>query len=40
MILELKIDRYGANGEGIALYNNKVVFVPFALKGEIVRVEI
>ncbi len=40
MILELKIDRYGANGEGIALYNNKVVFVPFALKGEIVKVEI
>lgn len=36
----LKIERYGANGEGIAIDNGKVVFVPFALKGEVIDCEI
>lgn len=40
MNMKLKILRYGVNGEGIALYNNKIVFVPFALKDEIVDVQI
>ena len=30
----LKIERYGVNGEGVALCDGKVVFVPFALVGE------
>ena len=39
MIKNLQIVRYGINGEGIALLDNKVVFIPFALKDEIVDVE-
>ena len=35
-----KIEKYGTNGEGIALCNGKVVFVPFALKDEEVQLEI
>ncbi len=36
----LQIVRYGINGEGIALLNNKIVFVPFALKDETVDAQI
>ena len=34
------IDRYGDSGEGIAVYNGIVVFVPFAKIGETVKVHI
>lgn len=34
------IDRYGDSGEGIAVYNGLVVFVPFAKIGETVKVHI
>ena len=36
----LTIDRLGDNGEGIAVYDGMVVFVPFALPGEEVLVHI
>ncbi len=36
----LQIVRYGIKGEGIALLDNKVVFVPFAIKDEIVDVDV
>lgn len=36
----VKIDRLGANGEGIAIYDGIVIFVPFALVGEEVLVHI
>lgn len=38
--LILKIERLGANGEGVAHFNGAVVFVPFALVGEEVLVHI
>lgn len=38
--LELVIERYGANGEGVATIGGKVVFVPFAMPGEKVQVKI
>ena len=37
----LKIERYGINGEGIAIdENGKIVFVPYAIKDEIVSCDI
>ena len=36
----VNIDRLGVNGEGIANENGKVIFVPFALTGELVKVHI
>lgn len=36
----VKIERLGANGEGIAVYDGIVIFVPFALVGEEVLVHI
>ena len=36
----VKIERQGANGEGVAIYNGMVIFVPFALVGEEVLVHI
>ena len=36
----VKIERMGANGEGVATYNGVVIFVPFALVGEEVLVHI
>jgi len=38
--LEVVIDRLGVNGEGIATFNGKVIFVPFALVGEKVKIHI
>ena len=38
--LTLKIERLGANGEGIATVDGKIIFVPFALVGETVKVHI
>ena len=38
--LIVKIERLGANGEGIATHNGKIIFVPFALVGETVKVHI
>lgn len=38
--LEVTIDRFGANGEGIAIHNGKVIFVPFALPTEKVKIHI
>lgn len=37
---ELEVIRYGVNGEGIALLDNKVVFIPYALQGEKVECEL
>ena len=34
------IDRYGDSGEGIAVYNGIVVFVPFAKVGDTVKVHV
>ena len=36
----VKIERLGANGEGVAIYNGVVIFVPFALVGDEVLVHI
>ena len=36
----VKIERIGDNGEGIAIHNGKIIFIPFALPGEIVRAHI
>lgn len=36
----VKIERLGANGEGVAIHNGIVIFVPFALVGEEVLVHI
>ena len=38
--LEVTIERIGANGEGVAIYDEIVIFVPFALVGERVLVHI
>lgn len=38
--IEVQIERLGANGEGIATFGGKVIFVPFALPGEKVLVHI
>ncbi len=38
--VELVIERLGANGEGVAIYQGIVVFVPFAMVGEKVLVHI
>ena len=38
--IETVIDRLGVNGEGIAVYNNKVIFVPYALPNEKVKIHI
>lgn len=38
--MRLNIERYGVNGEGIALCENKVVFVPYALCGEDVECDV
>ena len=38
--LEIIIDRLGVNGEGIAVHNGKVIFVPFALPEEKVKIHI
>lgn len=39
-MLELAITALSHSAEGIARHNGRVVFVPFALPGEIVRAEI
>ena len=39
-ILEVKIIDIGVNGEGIAKIDNYVIFVPFALKDELVQVKL
>ena len=36
----VKIERLGANGEGVAIYNGVVIFVPFALVGDEVLIHI
>ena len=36
----VKIDRFGDSGEGIAVYDGIVVFVPFAKPGDVVKVHI
>ena len=36
----VKIERQGANGEGVAIHNGIVIFVPFALVGDEVLVHI
>ena len=33
-IIEIEIDNLGINGEGVARYNGKTIFVKNALKGE------
>lgn len=38
--LRLKITGYGINGEGVAKIKNTVVFVPFAMVGEVVLAEV
>ena len=38
--LEVEIVRLGANGEGVAMHEGMVIFVPFALVGERVLVHI
>ncbi len=38
--LEVTIERIGANGEGVAIFDGIVIFVPFALVGEKVLVHI
>ena len=38
--LEIVVDRLGVNGEGIAVYNGRVIFVPFALPKERVKIHI
>ena len=38
--ITVNIERFGANGEGIAVYNNKIIFVPFACEGEQVSAHI
>lgn len=32
--IEVEIERFGANGEGIAIFNGAVIFVPYAIPGE------
>ena len=39
-IINLEITDIGINGEGIAKLDNFVIFIPFALKGELVKVKI
>ena len=39
-MLELEIKKMGINGEGIAYYNRKIVFVDNALPKEKVKVEV
>lgn len=38
--IELKIEDYGFNGEGIAKFEGSVIFVPFSVVGEVVRARI
>lgn len=38
--LEVLIDSYGSDGQGVARYNNFVIFVPRAIVGEIVKIHI
>ncbi len=38
--ITVNIERFGANGEGIAVYKNKIIFVPFACEGEQVSAHI
>ena len=38
--MKIEIVKTGINGEGIGYYNNKPVFVPHVLSGEIADVEI
>ncbi|MBQ8424853.1 MAG: 23S rRNA (uracil(1939)-C(5))-methyltransferase RlmD [Clostridia bacterium] len=38
--LEVTIERLGINGEGIATYEGRVIFVPYALVGERVKIHI
>lgn len=38
--LELKVQRWGINGEGIGYWNRKPVFIPAAVPGETVLVEV
>ncbi len=39
-VLELTIDGYGMDGEGVAHVDDTVIFVPFAMKGEKVRAKV
>ena len=39
-ILELVIDGYGMDGEGVAHADDNVIFVPFAMKGERVKAKV
>jgi len=38
--LEVEIVSYGSEGQGVARYNNFVIFVPMAIVGEIVKIHI
>ncbi len=38
--IEIRIDGYGHEGEGVGRYNNYTVFIPEVLKGELVSVKI
>lgn len=38
--VQLQIQRIGAQGDGIAMHEDRQVFVPFALPGEVVRAEL
>ena len=40
MNIKLEINSFDHEGRGIGKYNNKVVFVPNAIPGEIVEIEI
>ena len=40
MRMQLTIKRMGINGEGIAYYQNTLIFIPQALPGEIILGEI
>ncbi len=39
-IIELEIESNGMNGEGVARFDGRVVFVPYTLRGEKVRAEV
>ncbi len=39
-VVTCTIENYGYDGEGVARVDGKVVFIPYALKGELVRAEI
>lgn len=38
--LVVRVDRFGANAEGIAVFDGIVIFVPFAKPGEVVKIHI